>query len=265
VALECCAADVATLIEKPLATSVREGEMIARVAEQHRATVAVGYVTRFTESVQLMAGLLKSGYFGRVRRFGYQCGSTGRWAPLSAYTLDRHASGGGVVVVTGTHFLDRMLFWFGYPDEVEYQDDSSGGPEANAQATFHYSSGDAPFEGRARFSKTVPLRNGFVMETDAGMVILRDDDQTPIILRPGAQLSLETIVQSRGDPLVPRGKKHFQLQLEDFVAACRTGGPPRVSVQQGLESLRLIEALYACRSPMKMDWYPCPRLEAKTL
>ncbi len=138
IAVECCRAGVSTLIEKPLAVSVREGEAIARAAKEAGVVVAVGYVTRFYDGVGLLADLIATGYFGRVHRFAYQSGSAGRWAPLSGYTLDRAATGGGVLVVTGTHFLDRMLYWFGYPDGVEYQDDSLGGPEANVLARFRY-------------------------------------------------------------------------------------------------------------------------------
>src|SRR5437016_5187603 len=51
VALKCIEAGVATLIEKPLATTVEEGETIARAARERGVTVAVGYTTRFDESV----------------------------------------------------------------------------------------------------------------------------------------------------------------------------------------------------------------------
>ncbi|HSV07948.1 MAG TPA: Gfo/Idh/MocA family oxidoreductase [Candidatus Binatus sp.] len=261
VALKCIEAGVATLIEKPLATTVEEGETIARAARERGVTVAVGYTTRFDESVRVMAQLLKAGDFGEVRRFAYQSGSKGRWAPLTGYTLDRRATGGGVVMVTGTHFLDRMLSWFGYPDEIAYEDDADGGPEANALAHFGYTS-RGRFKGRVRFSKTVSLKGGFVMETDEGMVVLLDDLKK-IVFRPRSQPSVETIVRERHG-FGHRERGHFQLQLEDFVEAAQTGRPATVSAEQGVESLRLIEALYTCRQPMRTDWYACPPRERQT-
>lgn len=264
IALECLRAGASTLIEKPLAVSVLEGEAIVKAAADSGTVAAVGYVTRFQENVQLMADLVASDYFGRIRRFAYQAGSAGRWAPLSGYTLDRNATGGGVLMVTGTHFLDRMLYWFGYPDSVEYEDDSCGGPEANVVASFRYSGGRV-FEGRLRLSKTVPLRGGFVMDTEAGIVVLREDAQAPVLVRPNAFPNLETVVRGGGGPRFEPGKRHFQLQLEDFVEACQTGRAPMAPAEHGLESLRLIEALYACRRPMATDWYPYVRREAHTL
>jgi predicted dehydrogenase len=260
-ALKCIEAGVATLIEKPLATSVEEGEVIARAARERGVMVSVGYATRFDEAVRVMARLLKAGDFGEVRRFAYQSGSKGRWAPLTGYTLDRRATGGGVVMVTGTHFLDRMLYWFGYPDEVAYEDDSDGGPEANALAVFGYSSGGG-FEGRVRFSKTVSLKGGFVMETDEGVVVLLDDLKQ-IVFRPRSQPSVETVIRERHGS-GHRARGHFELQLEDFIDATRSGRPATVSVEQGVESLRLIEALYTCRQPMRTDWYACRPRERQT-
>src|SRR5262249_45655569 len=97
-ALECLAVGVPVLIEKPLATSAADAARIVRAAEEHRVTAAVGYNTRFTEGVELMASLLRARAFGAVRRFAYQTGSTGKWSPLSGYMLDRDAIGGGVVM-----------------------------------------------------------------------------------------------------------------------------------------------------------------------
>jgi len=251
-ALECLQAGVPCLIEKPLAVSVGEGEAIVHANEKHRLTVAVGYYTRFAENVRLMRTLLKDGYFGVVRRFAYQFGTAGGWAPLSAYNLDRRAAGGGVLMISGTHFLDRLLYWFGYPDDLDYQDDSLGGPEANALATFRYSSGLIPFEGTARFSKTVPLKEGGVIETDLGKVVFHGSS---ILFQPQNRPSIEIIIRRRGKELCPTRKGLFQLQLEDFVEACELKREPMIPARQGLESLRLIEALYSHRSPMETNWY----------
>ena len=255
-ALECFAAGVSALIEKPLATSVRDGERIVRAAAERGVTAAVGYNTRFSEGVELMGELLRAEAFGAVRRFAYQSGSTGKWSPLSAYTLDRGRIGGGVVMVSGTHFLDRMLAWFGRPTEVEYWDDACGGPEANALAVVRYRTADGTLEGRIRLSKTVALRNGFVMETTRGTVVLPEGEQAAIVLHPEGGPAIEAVLRRPTAARRERRPRHYQLQLEDFADACRTGRPPRVSAQQGLESLRLIEELYAGRRPLRVDWGP---------
>ncbi len=252
-AMECLEAGIPTLVEKPLATSVTDGERIVQVGEERGLVVAVGYTTRFWPSVAFMGELLAEGYFGRPLGFAYQYGTRGGWSALSGYALDRKAAGGGVLVVTGTHFLDRMLHWFGVPDEVALEDDSLGGPEANAVAWFRYHASETTWEGTARFSKTVDLPAGFVLETTLGTVLMRDRlDGQPVFCRHG-EPDLETIVRRRGREATAGNP--FRLQLEDFARACREGTRPMVSGREGLQSLRLIEALYANRGPMREDWY----------
>lgn len=255
-AVECLRAGVPVLIEKPLAATVSDGEEICRVSEEENTVVAVGYMTRFQENVQLMRTLLQAEYFGSVRRFAYQFGGRGGWSPLSAYNLDRTATGGGVLVSTGSHFLDRLIYWLGYPDESTLIDDSTGGPEANAHATFQYKE-QREFSGMAIFSRTVSLRRRFVLETAEGIVSLGESPQAPIQFHPTASPSLTLTIERRSREQ-RRTANPFQLQAEDFVRACRSSQSPRVSAREGLQSVRLIEELYANRSPLPDDWYSSP-------
>lgn len=251
IALKCAEAGVHCLVEKPLTTTVTEGEAIVQAAREHHIIAAVGYTTRFKDEIVLFRDLFRSGYFGRAKHFVYQFGTIGGWSPLSAYNLDRKMSGGGVLVVTGSHFLDRMLYWFGYPDEYAFKDDSLGGPEANCITRLRYFSEEHDFTGTIRLSKTVALKSGFVMETDRGIVVLADGATAPLVFYPVSQPSIQTVLKSRGGRIFPPQKNQFQLQLENFVAACQDHGEPMVNAEQGLESVRLMNALYACRTAMK--------------
>jgi predicted dehydrogenase len=100
---------ISTLL-KTLASSVADGIAVLAAARKSGAIVATGYSSRFRDHIVLLKELLDSCYFGKVRRFVHQFGTSGGWSPFSAYNLDRQAAGGGVLVVTGTHFLDRMIY-----------------------------------------------------------------------------------------------------------------------------------------------------------
>jgi predicted dehydrogenase len=260
----CLAAGVPVLIEKPLAASLADGLRIRDAAAASDATAAVGYVTRFSPANQFMRDLLRRDAFGRVRRFAYQFGTRGGWAPLSAYNLDRATAGGGVLVVTGTHFLDRMLDWFGYPVHAGLRDDSHDGPEANAVASFEFEHPAGPIEGSARFSKTVALEGGIVLETDAGLVVLRDKPDAQVVITSERE-TVETVLRPRGGGSGSPRPSEFVLQLQDFMTAVRTGVMPMVSAESGLASLRLLDELYRCRRPMVDDWYaPAAAMEVRS-
>jgi predicted dehydrogenase len=258
IAVACLEAGVPTLIEKPLASTYAEGVRILQAAARGGVAVAVGYSTRYRGNIKLLKTLLDENYFGDVRRFAHQFGTAGGWAPLSAYNLDRKTAGGGVLVVTGTHFLDRMLHFWGYPDDVSLEDDSAGGPEANCTATFHYRSITTPIDGIARYSKTVQLPAGLVIETERGIVVLDDNDEADITFRAHSQPDIEQVIRRPG--FRPQGEKSvFQEQLEDFVNATRSGRTPVIDGRQALQSLRLIEQLYGHRRSVNVDPYlPSP-------
>jgi len=256
IAVACLKSGVSTLIEKPLASSYASGLEIVRAANNAHRIVAVGYSTRFRPSVLLLKRLLDEGYFGAVRRFVHQFGTPGGWAPLSSYILDRRTAGGGVLVVTGTHFIDRMLYLWGYPDQVSLEDDSEGGPEANCVAHFNYAH-PAPISGMARYSKTFRLPGGMVIETDQGYVVLGDSDEADLVFRPSSAPGVEHVIRSDGSSSHHRHPPPsvFQQQIDDFIEACQTARAPRVDGSQGLESLRLIEELYGSRRGLAFDPY----------
>jgi len=253
IAVACLEAGVATLIEKPLAQSHAEGRRIAEAAAKTGAALAVGYCLRYRENVFLLKELLDNGYFGRVRRFVHQAGTVGGWAPVSGYNLDRSATGGGVLVVTGSHFIDRMLYLWGMPGGVEFTDDSEGGPEANCRGRFVFARPGGDIEGWVIYSKTVFLPAMLLIETDRGVVVAADADNADIVFRPHGEDGVEQIVRRRDGSNAQDNV--FRLQIEDFVAAIRERRTPFVDGAQGLASLDLIEQMYAARRPMRDAWY----------
>lgn len=252
-AVQCLNAGVHVLVEKPLAVSAAEGEAILAAANSNGRIVALGYVTRFYPSAQLLDRLLKERHFGQIRRFHHQFGTAGGWAPKSGYILDRKATGGGVLMVTGTHFIDRMLSLWGYPDDLTYRDDSRGGPEANCVATFAFRHEDQSMDGGFRYSKTARLPGGLVLDTEAGKVIQFEGISTPVVLRPSSHPHLEQVIQLRATPSL--AVDPFVQQLGNFVRACRGEEPPASDGAAGVQSLRLLEQLYASRQPLADQWY----------
>ena len=249
IAMELVQLDIPVLVEKPFTTTVADGARLVEIAEARGVTIAVGYCWRFWDSVDLFRDLLDRDGFGRPIRFLHVEGSAGGWSPVSAYHLDAKVSGGGVTVVTGAHFLDRMLFWFGYPKTIHYFDDSEGGPEANSLTRLEFDLDSGRMSGEIRFSKTTKLESGFVLETERGVAVLPERLHAPIVFRPNSDRDVETVIERRGAVRYGAHKSMYQWQLEDFVAACRGEHAPRVSGRDALESVRLLETMYRDRRP----------------
>jgi len=254
-AIQCVEAGVHCIVEKPLATTSEDAQAVADAANSSGITVAVGYSTLFHDEVVILHDMLRAGFFGRVKSFLYQSGSVGGWAPMSGYNLDRKLTGGGVLVVTGAHFIDKMLYWFGFPDEVALEDDSTGGPEAHCVVTCRFKREDHEFVGTVRLSKTTKLMPGLAIDTERGMVILPTRHPAPLLLRPVDQPEIQLSLIDRKGPIFEPGKNVFQLQLENFASAARGERAAMCDAGRGVESVRLVEQLYANRSLIEDTWH----------
>jgi len=240
------------LVEKPLAISSTEANELCRVAERNGAFISVGFVTRFYPVVTLLKRLLDERFFGRVERFDYEHGTVGGWSPQSGYNLDARQSGGGVLLVQGTHFIDRMLHWFGEPASVSFADDSHGGVEATCRAELRFDDG---LTGTMFLSKTVELRNRLLLETERGRVELPAAETHELVLRPRTPTGLEMRLRPcPGASADPRPVDYFQLQVEEFARVIRQGGAPKVDGVTAARSVRLCEALYAARTSIEEPW-----------
>jgi len=255
VAVPLLEAGISTFIEKPLATTVDDGQAILDAACRGKAKIAIGHYQRFLDAPRLLKKLLDDGYFGQVSRFCHQFGTAGGWPALSAYTLKRESIGGGVLVVTGTHFLDRMLNVWGDPSEVQLLDDSYGGPEAHCEGRVRYDSGQlSSLEGLVRYSKCVALPAGLVLETERGTVMLRDGFQDKIVLIPRDRPDLKLQISGPPDGVFAPQLTPNQKMLSDFVDACQNDRAPEVDGEQGLASLKLIRRFYENRQLVTDDW-----------
>ena len=242
-------------VEKPLTTTYSDAEHLVRVAEQNRSWIAVGYTSRHFPSVRLLKDLLTTGYVGSVRSFYFEAGSSGGWDPVSGYSLHRGQSGGGVLVVKGSHFLDRMLYWFGEPASVEFQDDSHGGVEANCRGEMTFDNELGSFRGRFFLSKTINLRNTLFVDCSEHLVILPEADTLNVTLRPKTRPDLKLKVSTDGPPGSGEKGTYFRVQLEEFADRIR-GARADVTVDGrfAARSVRLIERLYELRRTLPEPW-----------
>ena len=188
-----------------------------------------------------MKELLNEGYFGALRRFAYQFGVVGGWAPgrPTTCTAERRRRR---PPVEGSAFPRPDGPLFRHPDSCAYST-IRGRPEATVVFRFGYRGG-ARLAGEARLSKTVPRREGFALETATGIVIFREDDDAAVLPvdRPRLELAQRRAAARRS------ARPRPSAQLADFVAACRTGGGPGSRFRRP-RTQRLHRPAYAARRP----------------
>lgn len=103
VAIDCIREGKHVLIEKPIASTVKDGEKIVDEARKHRVKLMVGHVERFNPIVQKLKKMIENNEFGDIHFI-----TTTRIGPFSKRTRDV-----GVVTDLATHDFDVIRFLTG--------------------------------------------------------------------------------------------------------------------------------------------------------
>jgi len=253
-------AGINVLCEKPMAATVVECEAMIAAAAKSRALLAVGLFRRFFPVAQTIRDLVRRQPLGAVKRFEISEGGPFNWPAQSASFFQKANSQGGVLADLGVHVLDLLLWWFGPPERVRYEDDTMGGLEANCRLELAFAGG---VTGTVRLSRDTQLPNRTIIECARGWVRCPAASANQLEIGfAGADLALngQLVTVESGDPQGVRSgeassyHQSFTRQLGNVVAALRGEEELLVPGEQGLPSLQLIERCYRERHLMPQPW-----------
>lgn len=251
VVLECIAAGVAVLVEKPLAHSVAEAQRTVAAAEASDVKVGVCLQNRYNITSQTAREVLDSGVLGEV------IGATGTvmWTRTPEYYRvkpwrGRWASaGGGLLINQAIHTLDLLQWLLGdvvevsghaatrvYGDLIEVED--------SAEAVLQHAGG-----GRSVFFGTLANVVNHPVTLDItctnGSLSLRGD---LTITYPDGRVE---VVAEREAPSGGRaywGVSH-QVLIEDFYARLDDDEPYWLGPREALKCLQIVTDIYAQSFP----------------
>jgi len=252
-------ARVAVLCEKPMATTVAEGEAMVAAARETGRVLAVGLYRRFLPAAQTIGELLRSGRLGALRRFHCAEGGDFRW-PARSPDFFRRDAAGGVLADVGVHTLDLLAWWLGTPQQVDYEDDAMGGVEANCRVRLAYPGG---VTGEVRLSRDTEQPNQYLFQCTDGWLRWHVDDADRVELglgdvEAGFRVRLHRVARDGAHPRLgaPRGgfEESFVAQIRNVVDAVRGRAALVVSAADGLASLRTLDACRRSRALIGMPW-----------
>lgn len=237
------------LIEKPMAVTAEECDRLITAAERNGRVLAVGLMRRFAPWCRLVKTALDTELLGVVQSFEWREGSKFSW-PTASDAPFRKEFGGGVLIDTGAHALDTLLWWFGPVGRFEYFDDQEGGVEADCEMNLRFQS---RVEGRVVLSRTRDL--GFrVMIRGSKAALELEPYRLQTRLRVGDQV-IRGCTTSYDNP-IEDGNYHTTMvaSLQDWVDAIRFRRPPTVTGAEARRSVELIEKCYRSRQPLQFPW-----------
>jgi predicted dehydrogenase len=241
------------LVEKPMALTVAECDAMIETASETAATLAVGLTRRFYRSGQLASSLVQKGVLGKILSFDFREGRVFNWPLASDFFFRKVAAGGGVLIDTGVHTLDQLLWSLGDGSSFEYFDDNFGGVEADCEIHLKLKSG---VQGTVQVSRTRNLRNTAIICGERGeLEVALTNDHVALRLE-GIPAQVMGQATSRQQPF---GSEQVRMdpivaEHEDFLESVRNQRAPFVSGFEGRRSVALIEACYRDRKPLSIPW-----------
>jgi predicted dehydrogenase len=230
------AAGSQVLMEKPLAHTLEDARAIVESCRRHGVRLTTSFVHRYRAAFQEAYRLIQDGELGElslaVDRFHIPGGPS-----VPAWVWRKASSGGGILMYSGIHAVDRLRWLFG--SEVT---------EVYARSVTH--------------SHQADVEDGLVatLTFDNGRVATLVENQPGY--RVGAPQSEMEIFGSRASIRIQRGQTleynsddrsyrcefthddHFLAQARDFVAAVRERREPWISGQDGLRAQEIVMAIY---------------------
>jgi predicted dehydrogenase len=242
-------AGIPVLVEKPMALTIEECDLMVDAATKSGSVLAVGLLRRCSPSLQWVKRALDAGMLGRILSFELLEGAVYRW-PVASPSMFR-VEGGGVLADAGSHVLDLVLWWFGDYQSFSYRDDAMGGVEADCLLDIEMRSGA---RGRVELSRTRDLRNSCIITGELGTIEVgtKTDSIVSVRWKDGLTLSGRGVVE--GQPSPTSLVDLFEPQLRQFVAAIRFGDEPVVSGVEGRRSVELLSGCYRSRELWTHPW-----------
>ena len=248
------------LCEKPMATCAAEAQEMLDAAKKAGKLLMVGFVRRYERGSTLLRQLVSQDFFGELyyakATYLRRNGNPGGWFG------DKSRSAGGPLIGLGVHVIDLTPYLLGNPRPVSVYG-------ATFQKLFNrpniitpkaYNSTSAgpndicDVEDLA--SAMIRFDNGAVLQVEASFSLNLKEDTGSVQLfgtKGGARLSPELELYSEMNgvmtnvtPVCPPESfdMEFQEEINHFVHCFSTGEPCRSPAEDGVQIMRILDAVY---------------------
>lgn len=236
--------------EKPLGRTVAECRAMLEAAKDGSGSLYVAYNRRYFRSWRLLYELVEKGIAGRLLALHYEEGSAFNWPVASRTVFDPVLSGGGVLLDSGVHAIDLVLWLIGeMPRVLHYEDDYRGGVEANALAIL----GLGDRISTVRLSRTHTLLNRVVATFEDATVAVECWNGN-LYQAMGWKAGVERhIRQCFADLEKNLPADPFEAQWLSLWR-CLRGEGAMAGGQDGMRSVELVEECYQSRCLMEYPW-----------
>lgn len=249
------------LCEKPMATSEKEALEMQAAAEQSGKLLMIGFVRRFGNDCRIMKDFIDQGYFGEIyyakATYLRRNGNPGGWFG------DKSRSGGGPLIDLGVHVIDLTRYLMGNPKPVSVYGAAFHklGNRPNIKEATGYKSVSAGADDICDVEDlaTAMIRydNGAVLQIEAAFSLNLKSDEGKLQFfgtKGGAMLNPELEMYTEINdyladvnltaPTALSFDGLFENEINHFVDCVRNGTECRNPAKDGVELMRILDAVY---------------------
>lgn len=245
--IQCLQAGVNVICEKPLATCWADANRMLETAKLAGKVLASGHYKRHFAAAEQIRALIAHKQFGQLNSISLQEGGKFAWPAASDSFFRPEATPGGVLYDIGIHAIDLMIWWLGEPSLDAYEDDSSGGLEANASLKLRW-----PMQSIGAdlyFSRDWPTANKWRFFFERATVVwkVNDGDHLELSFPGDIPYVMKAHLHERSGTAAPTHPQSFTKHLLNVLDAIRTGQPPRALAAEAAIALKIVEEAYRKR------------------
>ena len=262
--IESIRAGANVLVEKPMATSIKDAVEMVKAAKKYNKVLVVGFQNRFHPRTLFLKKITKSGelgeiYYARVKYIRR------RGIPGWGVFIKKELQGGGALIDVGVHALDLALYLLGFPKPIS--------ATGKIYTKFGRNSEVAKRGGWDPKEFTVEdLAVGFVrFEGDLSMVIeaswalnIKDNEENVQLFgsKGGAQFNpLELYKEVNGillneSPIITKNVNTQYMKVLKFVDSIKVGKPLYASGEEALVTQIIINTIYKSAETGKEEKVP---------
>ena len=241
------------LLEKPIAVNAEEARSMLAAAQAAGKILYVGMTHRFYPELREAKQRLDDGEIGRILYCNDSILEQFGFLQLPRWYLEKRFAGGGTVLTSGIHMVDRLRWYTG--DEITH----AGGTASNAifgesiedaaQMFLRFRSGITAQVSLAFLRDAHPLVCDLQVVGTAGTLTVHTWKGYEI---HGKRGSAEKIVYT-DEPHAHKVLVGMAGEVEEFCGAIRDGRTPWPSAQESAQALEVVMAFYRAVESGKME------------
>ncbi|NHI89827.1 MAG: gfo/Idh/MocA family oxidoreductase [Candidatus Thorarchaeota archaeon] len=222
------------LIEKPLASTLEDGKKVAEIVRERGIVTLISHSEIYNPIVGRALSLIASDAIGTPRTIIHD--RRGFVSPARIPAL------GDVFEDIGVHDFDIMARISNGPAKLYAQSNTASGIHNSGTVMVKFASGTEHFfhlsrqyAGRRRYMDVSGTKGSLVLDLFGQIIKVQHLDQAPIAKGDTIQLP------ERGATIKVYGEPVREV-LNDFLKCIKTGGTPKVNIDDALCALEVVEA-----------------------